>query len=208
MRTYIGKKIQRTSSTIMTDMVYFARYRSQAGFKFSVDGIHLAPKETIPYIGVYCMNPPGDLYLENPDTQKIQLTSLLNWEGPAKSPQWLDGYITFKDIDFNKNLCILIDIRTVNFSKTTPQFTKVGWTICPIFSADGFVMSGMYQIPLFKGEFPTVLRQELQENDPWPYLMDQMKAKNLPYKLSWLENSSVVCRLVDSQREVLLLSFN
>lgn len=183
-------------------MMYFARYQAQAGFKFSLDGLHLVPKESIPYIGLYCMNPPGDLYLDEPDHSKIQMTSLLNWEGPAKSPQWLDGYITFKDIPHQNNLHMLIDIRSVSFAKTTPEFSKIGWTICPIFSPDGFVLSGIYQIPLFKGEFPKGLRQELQENDPWPYLMELMKNKKNPFKLSFLGDTTVICRLVDSQREV------
>lgn len=187
----------------MIDLMYFAHYRAQAGFKFALDGIHMAPNDSIPYIGLYCLNPPGALYEEEGDRAKIQITTLLNWEGPAKSPQFLDGYITFKDMNFEKNLCMIIDIRSVNFAKIPPLFSKIGWTICPIFSPDGYVLSGLYQIPLFKGEFPNALRTELQENDPWPYLMDLVKNKRNPHKVAYLENASVMCRLVDSQREVI-----
>lgn len=202
MLTYLGKKIQRTTSTTMIDLMYFAHYRPQAGFKFALDGIHLAPRADIPYVGVYGLLPPATLYTDEGDTSKIQLTSLLNWEGPAKSPQFLDGYITFKDLNFEKNLCIIIDIRSVNFSKTTPVFSKIGWTICPIFSPDGYVLSGLYQIPLFKGEVPLGIINDLKENDPWPFLMDLVKNKRNQYKLTWLENASVMIRLLDSQREV------
>ena len=201
MHAYLAKKIVRTSGTRLLDLRYFARYQPQAGFKFALDGLHRAPSDSITYTGLYCLNPPGALYEEEIDDSKVQLTSLLNWEGPAVSPQWVEGFITYKDVPFEKNLHIIIDIRSVNFSRTTPHFSSIGWTICPVFSADGYVRSGLYQIPVFKGKFPPDLRRELQEEDPWPYLMEMVGRRNR-YKLQFLESTTAMIRLVDAQREV------
>ena len=41
-------------------MKYFAKYRPQAGFKFSLDGIFNVPTQSDYYVGVYCLNPPGN----------------------------------------------------------------------------------------------------------------------------------------------------
>lgn len=198
---FLNAQIKRTSNTGLIDLLYFARYRQEAGFKFALDGIHNAPKAE-PYVGLYMLNPPAGLYLyegDTPDVSKVQLNSLLDWDGPLYSPRFLDGYITFKDIKLDKNTHIIIDIRTVNLKKYPPQFQTVGWTIFPIFTPDGFVKSGIYQVPLIAGEVDREFIKEAPNNDPWTFLLDEMKKKK---KLKWLGTSSAMVRLVDSQREV------
>lgn len=180
-------------------MLYFAKYRQESGFKFALDGLHNADTAQ-PYIGLYSLNPPGDFYVweDEPNVSKLQLNSVLDWDGPLNSPRFLDGYMTFKDILFSKNLHLIVDIRTVNLLKNPPQFTNIGWTIVPLFTPDGFVLSGVYQLPLIQGEVNRTIIKELPENDPWPYILDHIKAK----KIKWLGKTSIMIRLVDAQREV------
>jgi hypothetical protein len=199
---FLNQLITRNSNTGLIDLLYFARYRQEAGFKFALDGIHNAPKNE-PYVGLYMLNPPGGLYADPPDVSKVQLNSLLDWDGPLTSPRFLDGYITFKDIKFDKNVHIIIEIRTVNLKKIPAQFQTVGWTIFPIFTPDGYVKSGIYQVPLIAGEVDREFIKEAPNNDPWTFLLDEMKRKSK--KLKWLGTSSVMVRLVDSQREVFYL---
>lgn len=106
-----------------------------------------------PYIGIFCLNPPGALYgsEENRDPLQAHLNSNMNWESPVTSPQFLEGWTTFRDVPFNRSLHMVIDIRTVNFDNIEPQIIPVGWTLLPIFSPDGYILSGIYQVPLFKG---------------------------------------------------------
>mmetsp|Transcript_29187 Transcript_29187/g.26581 ORF Transcript_29187/g.26581 Transcript_29187/m.26581 type:complete len:342 (+) Transcript_29187:3055-4080(+) len=208
---WLDEKITRNSNTGLIDLLYFARYRQEAGFKFSLDGIHNAPKAQ-PYVGIYTLNPPDGNYEDPPpglyeeneddsDVSKVQLNSLLDWDGPVLSPRFLDGFNTFKDIKFNKNTHIIVDIRTINLQKYPPKFEDVGWTIVPIFTPDGFVKSGIYQVPLIAGSVPRKLVKDLAMNDPWTYLMDEMKNKKSPFKLKYLKKCSICVRLVDSQRE-------
>lgn len=61
-------------------MQYFAKYQPEAGFKFSLDGIHNVPKPAA-YAGLYCLNPPGALYQIDPNPLQVHLNSNLDWEG-------------------------------------------------------------------------------------------------------------------------------
>ena len=116
------------------------------------------------------------------------------------SPRFLEGFATFKDAKFDRNICIIIDIRTVSFAKLEPVIEDVGWTILPVFSPNGFVMSGIYQIPLFKGAPIPEYLKEMEKTDPWPFLMEKLKDKKS--RISYLEPTSVIVRLLDSNREV------
>ncbi len=60
-------------------MRYFAKYQVQAGFKFSLDGVHNVPK-TAAYVGLYSLNPAGLFYKQPPDPTSVHLNSNLNWE--------------------------------------------------------------------------------------------------------------------------------
>ena len=75
---------------------------------------------------------------------------------------------TFKDVEFNKNLCVVVDVRRVRFSDRGDKclIDNVGWTICPIFTANGYVKSGVYQFPIFKGSVPLYIIEETAKNDP------------------------------------------
>ena len=39
---------------------------------------------------------------------------------------------------------MIIDIRTVSFDSMEPKISNIGWTIVPIFSPDGYILSGIY----------------------------------------------------------------
>jgi hypothetical protein len=44
----------------------------------------------------------------------------------------------------NRYLNIIIDVKTVPFKKFDSKITDLGWTILPVFSPDGYVMSNIY----------------------------------------------------------------
>lgn len=171
-----------------------------SGFKFALDGFHNVPEE-IPYVGLYCLNPPAALY-NSGDRNQVHLNSNFNWESPYCSPQFLEGYVTFRDVKFDKNLTLIIDVRTVTFKKKGQMeiIKPIGWTALPIFSPDKYVMSGIYQLPIFKGPVIPEILKELPEQDPWHYLMEKMNEKKT--KLEFLEPMSAIVRLLDGQREV------
>lgn len=56
---------------------------------------------------------------------------------------------------------MIIDIRTINFDNIEPRIVSVGWTILPVFSADGYILSGIYQVPIFKGSVNNEIIEEM-----------------------------------------------
>lgn len=59
---YLDQKLVMTPYTDIIDLTGFAHYEGQTGFKFSLDGFHNVPFTDRPVIGIYCLNPPADLY--------------------------------------------------------------------------------------------------------------------------------------------------
>ena len=207
-RDWIDAKIKRTNNTQIIDMIYFAKYQSQAGFKFSLDGFHNSVVSDLPLIGLYCLSPPSALYAPLiVDPNSILLNSNLDWESPINSPKYNEGFFTWKDQLFNKYLSIIIDVRSVYISgrRDKIKIEPVGWTIVPVYTPNGYVKSGCYQMPLFKGPVRKDLLEGIGQNDPWEYLMDLKKEKI--NRLVFLEPMSAVVRLLDAQREVNLFFF-
>jgi len=182
-------------------MIYFAKYQSPAGFKFSLDGYHNSSITDLPLIGLYGLNPPGALYAPLIiDPNAILLNSNIDWDSPLASPKYNEGYFTWRDQIFDKYLSVIIDVRSVFISgrKDKIKIEPVGWTIMPVFTPNGYVKSGCYQLPLFKGPVKKEMLKGLCENDPWEYMMEQRTKK----QISYLEPMSAVVRLLDAQREV------
>ena len=166
MLNWIDERLQITPRTPMLDMKYFAKYNPKLGFRIAIDAIHNTPSIE-PYVVVFCLNPPASLYTASVITQDVQFTTKVDWESPLRTPQFLDGFHTFKNIVFDKNFHIILDVRGISFAKQRPEVFDVGWTILPVFSNDGYVQSGVYQLPIFKGAVPVQILSELTANDPW-----------------------------------------
>ena len=114
----------------------------------------------------------------------------------------MDGFATFRDIKADRYMHAIVDIKAVSFPKVDVKLENIGWSIVPIFSPDGYVMSGIYQVPIIKGDVNEVLIEELRTNEHWPYINKIMKSKG--NKMKFLEYTSCIVRVLDSQREVKL----
>jgi hypothetical protein len=194
---WIDSKLQVTPRTPLLNMIYFARYNPPLGFRFVVDCIHNVTNAA-PHVVLFGLNPPGALYQTTVVTQDVMFTTRYDWNSSSRTPQFLDGFMTYKNIPFERNLHVLIDVRSVDFSKQKPLLQPVGWTFLPVFSQDGYVASGIYQLPLIKGAFPSALVGEMVSNSPFEYitsLMSQRGGQQLT------ESTSVIVRLVDTQRD-------
>ena len=184
------------------DLVYIAKYQPSLGFRIAIDGFHNVP-EKVPYVSLCCLNPPGALFQDPPNMKNVCMNSQFNWDSPITSPQFLEDFFRFQDISFKKNLNLIIEVKTIIFNKkSVPLIKPVGWTVLPIFNSDGYVQAGIFQLPIFKGTIPKDTLQHITYNDAWPYLMDLMRVKKSPVQL--LEPMSVIVRLLDAQREVII----
>jgi hypothetical protein len=197
MLDWIDQRLQVTPRTGMLDMKYFAQYSPKIGFKFVVDCVHNVPSANA-HVVIFSLNPPGTLYQGGVSSQEVHFTTRIDWESAVKTQCYKDGFEVFRNIMFNRSLHMIVDVRSVSFARQTPEVTNVGWTILPIFSDDGFVESGIYQLPLFRGAVPVPILQDLATNKPWEFLNNLVGKRNGP---SFLTPVSVIVRLVDAQRE-------
>jgi len=74
---------------------------------------------------------------------------------------------------------VIIDVRKVMISEKGNRviIDNVGWTICPVFSPNEYVKSGIYQLPIFKGAVPIYIVEGLQRRDPWEYIEERLADK-------------------------------
>ena len=184
------------------DLKFFSKYRETGGFKMNVDGIHNLPKVGF-YVTSYVLNPPGMFYLTG-SRADVSVYTTFDWTKSTKSTiRYNEGYKMFSRIKFSTSLHFLIEINQVELPAfDSPSRQPVAFTIMPVFVIDeltgqGYVNSNVYQLPLFEGEITKELVVDLQTGDPWKKLQDRMAAGKLkPWGVS-----SVMCRLLDIQRE-------
>jgi len=197
MLDWIDEKLQVNQRTPLIDMKYFAKYSPRLGFKVAVDAIHNAPGNN-PHSVVFCLNPPGALYRSTVVTQDVQCNSKLDFGSSIKTQVFLDGYHTYKNTMYDRNLHLIVDVRAINYNRKKVEVLTVGWTLLPIFSSDGYVNSGTFQVPLFKGPVPQQILADLTTNDPWRYVLNLVGKRN---GIQFLETASVIVRVVDTQRD-------
>lgn len=157
---YVDKRLFLTTDTFMIDMMYFAKYRPQAGFKFIVDGLHNVISPSNAYVVLYSLSIPGAYYNEPRDPTQAHMTSTYNWDSIGNSPQYADEWFKYKE-NINRYQNVIIDVKSVPISKVDGVITDVGWTVLPIFSPDGYIQSNIYQLPLFKGAVPRNVVQDI-----------------------------------------------
>jgi hypothetical protein len=98
----------------------------------------------------------------------------------------------YPNIAYDKNLSMILDVRMVNISRVKPEVIQVGWTVLPIFTDTGYVDSGIYQLPLYKGAVPPFIPLQLAQNIE---TMNSMATKKSG--IAYTENTSVLVRLLD-----------
>ncbi|EGR33876.1 hypothetical protein IMG5_033550 [Ichthyophthirius multifiliis] len=201
-KEWIDKNIVRSPYTDIIELQYFAQYKPDVGFKFSLDGFHNNPHKDYPIVGLYCLNPPATFYLGGGyKRDEIMLNSAYNWQSPITSPQFTEGYFTFTGVEFQQNLSIIIDCRKVIFNKKGDQvyLENIGWTLCPVFTNNGYVKSGIYQLPIFKGQVPFDILQKASQQNPWMAIQEGIKNKKNSVK--YYETMSCIVRILDAQRD-------
>ena len=143
LNAYLDNKLFLNNDTMLIDMVYFSKYRAQSGFRFIVDGVHGVPSQENAYVVLYSLSTPGTFFIEPRDVTQAKMTATYDWESVANSPQYEDEWFVFKE-NINPNQNILIEVKAVPFKKVDSKIIDVGWTVLPVFSKDGYVMSNIY----------------------------------------------------------------
>jgi hypothetical protein len=194
---WIDEKLQVSSKTQIIDMRYFAKYNPKIGFKVAINALNNT-SGPLAHVVLFSTNPPGNLYKGTVTLQDVKMAKTVDWNSSARTPVYLDGYSAFLNMQFDPNMHVLLDVRGVNVSSKKPDVSTVGWTLIPVFDPQGYVNSGVFQVPLFKGQVPLSILQELTRNSPWEQLLKVSADKTGP---KMMPQMSVIVSLIDGQRD-------
>lgn len=207
----VDKYLVPSSKIRIINLKYFAQYSPDAGFKFAIDGMHNMPDKGI-FVTLYYINHPDRNQEEvQKDPLRMQINSSFDWSSPLYSPAYIEGYVHYKKIEPHKGAHMVLDVRRVKHvvkkEKEYYDLEPYAWTILPLFTTDGYVNSGIYQVPLFKkGVSASILKGALIHNSPWKHMEESLRELDLKTKkpaLEYLSPASIIVRLIDGQREVM-----
>ena len=128
-----------------------------------------------------------------------------NWDSPLITPQYNEGYFKFKDIKYSKNTVLIIEIYKLTFTNKlqNPKLVKFGFSILPLFTANGYVKSNQYQLPIIKQSIDSDVLVRMQKTDPLEVIDDMFHNKTIKSnkRYKYYDKMTVVVRLLDTQRE-------
>lgn len=170
----------------------------------------------------------GSLYYSDaPLTDLTKFTMLHQWDAPATSPRWKDGFqvsiayflmLTKKSfdpefIDFDSCKILIINLLNIwNWDKNLPpHMASLGWTVIPLFTDDStseeaYVRSGKFIVPLFTSELTKVCQVHLilMENKEIVQILDsenfEVVRKIYANKLKQDDTMAVMVRILESHR--------
>jgi hypothetical protein len=208
--------------------VRFAHYNPKAGFFFRCDygynlkfkGGGLFSKAGEPTKILYSLCPPGDIYMKGKKDMKKNsyFTLKTDWKSPCCYPKYEGEKQTF-NIPYDPKACFIIECKGLKMEAKDKKDKKNGsrlilsdngWGILPIFQqsvmegANGHVICGYFQVPLFAGRPSKKLIEELMNtNIDAANLLDREtsnKGKNGKYKLKPVDgNGMLLVKLLDCQ---------
>jgi hypothetical protein len=219
LQTWANKRMTGKPTDIMSPS-RICQYNKSAGFFFRVD---LAHNIKFPSAGIfskagevlkvmYTLCPPGAKFLQEGNAEKTYFTRSSNWSSSYLAQEFADEKRTFH-VDYKENACFVIEVKGVKIvrdkkdSSEKIQVSDLGFAILPIFQPSiseeltGHVICGLFQIPLFQGQPPKDLIEEVcSGTGPMLSILDRENSKKSKYKLQLYDNGAqLFVRILDTQ---------
>ncbi|OQS04263.1 hypothetical protein THRCLA_03490 [Thraustotheca clavata] len=175
------------------------KFESEIGFRIAIDGLYNLPTGSgVFYKVLVSIFPPASFYQSPTLSDDVQMTINYNWTSAQSNPEFIDGYITFRDIAmlFKSDLTVLFDVRSIKQVKGEYVSQPFAWAyIKPIDAKSNCISPGCFQLPLFSG---AITMEILQNEMDLSALIEQetQKKKGL---ISYLSNASIIIRIEDNQ---------
>ena len=100
------------------------------------------------------------------------------------------------------NLVLVFEIRVVRISRgdaIVDPAEKGFWTILPVFRDNGYVDSGSFLLPLYKGAVPAEIKHAYND-DPYSFILNELKKPKKLRQVTQVEGgASLLVRLADAQ---------
>uniref|UniRef100_A0A0G4F8M1 Uncharacterized protein n=1 Tax=Chromera velia CCMP2878 TaxID=1169474 RepID=A0A0G4F8M1_9ALVE len=180
-------------------------YSIDDGFRTCVDALHQAKRDGA-YAVSQCVYPPGGLYRTPPVTDDAYVTTSRDWSSHARSPLFHQQFRNHTPHRVSPRTVLVFEALLCDTSmKADAPFkavSKVGWTVLPLFDADGYFVSGFTQLPLFSGPVNLQLLGDLESSSTasqtaWSVLEDWKDTG----KVKLEGQTSIFVRHCDAQRQ-------
>ncbi|CAC5371615.1 unnamed protein product [Mytilus coruscus] len=159
------------------------RYRVKMGINVKIQQAHNLPEGI--YLQCFARVQPGEKVVSMPPTEDGHgeeekfITLKLDFESFQKSPVWTDDFTNLHPF-YDENSVLLIQLYGLDVKYTSRiehdgpgklRTSKdqelslgneqiIGWTVVPLFEGNS-VMSGTHELPIFKGQYPEGMLEDL-----------------------------------------------
>jgi len=128
---FIEEKINLSDNSKQLDLKYLTTYRDSIGFSVSIDALYNPPRNGL-FIIMFCLNPPGNLYMETPDSDLVFIANQIDYNSSVQCIKYTDGWFRFDQNVLENNSHIIFTIKEVVINKKTASTIKdLGFGILP-----------------------------------------------------------------------------
>ena len=198
---YFTKRLKDANNLALLDMNFFSAYAPKIGFRYNVEAlIGAAPKNSLFQV-LASVCPPGSPYLGDERTMFSAFPfSFCDWESKQDHVKFMEDDIVLNGLEIYKSSSLIIDINT--FDIKTKNVVHFGFAVYPLakdFQNRIYFLSGVMQLPVYKGPVPRELTDTLCQNlnvDPSALLQKMHKEGKIEYHGS----AQAIVKAVDNQR--------
>ena len=198
---FVESKINLDDNVKQMDLKFLTQYRDSVGFSVSIDAQYNPPHNGL-YVIIFCVNPPGNLYMETPDSDLVFIANQIDYNSSTQCIVYTDGWFKFEGQVLEKNAHIIFTVKEIVLNKKKQSTIKdQGFGILPQVTPEMYSYTGIYQIPLFKRDIMNTVVEELGRRNPWDFMLELMTTKDKKFKsmkLQMLEYTSLFVRLKDN----------
>eukprot|EP00698_Gefionella_okellyi_P008617 TRINITY_DN2141_c0_g1_i1.p1 TRINITY_DN2141_c0_g1~~TRINITY_DN2141_c0_g1_i1.p1 ORF type:complete len:1681 (+),score=407.84 TRINITY_DN2141_c0_g1_i1:101-5143(+) len=183
-------------NTELMDFNFAFKYNEIHGLKISVEMARNLPVSKALTKAIYSLSPPGAFYFPQPLTATVDFTLKNDLDSPIKHPKWADGWKLCKDA-FNPYTIMIIELRGMTPATPSWKMAPIGFAVIPVFSTTGHVLSGVFQVPIFEGEFNKTVFERCRTERAGKVL-NELTASKVLRPVQW---ASLFVRILDMQRD-------
>ncbi|EQC41155.1 hypothetical protein SDRG_01133 [Saprolegnia diclina VS20] len=196
----LADQLEKKPKTSLLDMLSsIFVYQPEIGFRVAIDGLHNLPSSTNgSFVKVIASVAPPAAFYQTPQlTDDVQMTVSYDWTSASSSPEFSDGYHTYRDVMPSAPLLLVLDVRCIKMGKAGDwSSAPLGWTYLKLLHPESRgIVPGSFQLPLFAGNVTLdVLQHDLD--------MDLLVAQEVAKKkglIAYIPGASLLLRIEDGQ---------
>ena len=132
----------------------------------------------------------------------VRMVYRTDWDSTKELIKFTDGYIPTTGVSLDNNAHFILVIKQIQFNRNkTTKILDYGFSILPAFLEGIYCYTGVYQLPIFKGDITQDTAAELLKGNPYSTILElTQKTNKLTGKkmVEVMDKSSLLVRLKDN----------